>query len=158
MEAPASDAPAPAPQDWFESSSGAAASSEAGGDSSAGGGGTTAADPQNAVTNAAAGMLGAAVLDKVPGLRTGINKVSSALNLSEHYKQLNYGPWGDFLMPSGGYKRPNAAELRGKVMTNLSSYGGCAPTRPPPPAAPPARPLASGPAHSAARRSAAGTT
>ena len=157
MEAPASDAPAPAPQDWFESSSGAAASSEAGGGSSADGG-TTAADPQNAVTNAAAGMLGAAVLDKVPGLRTGINKVSSALNLSEHYKQLNYGPWGDFLMPSGGYKRPNAAELRGKVMTNLSSYGGCAPAPPPPspPAAPPARPLV----HLAqsAARSAAGTT
>ena len=106
------------------------------------------------MTNAAAGMLGAAVLDKVPGLRTGINKVSSALNLSEHYKQLNYGPWGDFLMPSGGYKRPNAAELRGKVMTNLSSYGGCAP---PPPSPPPAAP--SPPSRSVRRAlSAAGTT
>ena len=104
-------------------------------------------------------MLGAAVLAKVPGLRTGINKVSSALNLSEHYKQLNYGPWGDFLMPSGGYKRPNAAELRGKVMTNLSSYGGCAP-RPLRRRRPPLRQPAPSPPSRSVRRalSAAGTT
>ena len=71
-------------------------------------------------------MLGAWMTDKVPFVGTMVSKVSGTMNVSEQMKQLQYGPWGDFLMPAGGYSRPTAQELRGKVMTDVGSYGGYA--------------------------------
>ena len=71
-------------------------------------------------------MLGVWLTEKVPFVGTMASRVSGTLNINEQMKQLQYGPWGDFLMPAGGYSRPTAQELRGKVMTNVGSYGGCA--------------------------------
>ena len=116
--------PAPAGKEWFE---GDAASTADVPPLSSGGVKRPAqvqADPQNAVANAAAGMLGVWLTEKVPFVGTLVNKVSGTLNINEQMKQLQYGPWGDFLMPAGGYSRPTAQELRGKVMTNVGSYGG----------------------------------
>ena len=117
MNAPANE---PAGDEWFGSDS---ADVPLVGDSPAAA--RTAADPNNAVANAAAGMLGGVLMEKVPMLGHALNKVTSTLNISENMKQLTYGPWGDFLMPAGGYSRPTPQELRGKVMTNVGSYGGC---------------------------------
>ena len=120
----AQSSPAPAGKEWFDGGDSSSADIPPLGSSPAP---ATAADPNNAVANAAAGMLGAAVMDKVPFLGAAMSRVSSTLNINEQMKQLQYGPWGDFLMPAGGYTRPSTQELRGKVMTNVASYGGCVP-------------------------------
>ena len=118
MNAPTNE---PAGEEWFGGSDSADVPAVGGSSPAAA---RTAADPNNAVANAAAGMLGGVLMDKVPMLGTAVNKLTSTLNISENMKQLTYGPWGDFLMPTGGYSRPTPQELRGKVMTNVGSYGG----------------------------------
>lgn len=77
-----------------------------------------------AVTNAAAGLLSAAVFQRVPVLGAVAERIGRTLNLTTHAQSLTYGPWSDFMMPSGGYKMPRAMELRTKVMANASTFGG----------------------------------
>jgi hypothetical protein len=102
--APPADAAA---DGWFE------------GSGQVGGGGTDAA-----ITNAAAGILGSAAMQRAPWLGAALTKLSGALSLSKHMGTLQYGPWGDLMMPTTGYGRPSALELKSRVVTNVGAFGG----------------------------------
>jgi hypothetical protein len=82
MNAPTNE---PAGEEWFGGSDSADVPAVGGSSPAAA---RTAADPNNAVANAAAGMLGGVLMDKVPMLGTAVNKLTSTLNISENMKQL----------------------------------------------------------------------
>lgn len=88
---------------------------------SAGGGAST----EDAMANAAYGVLASSVMQRLPApVVAALSKASNALSISNHAKNLQYGPWGEFIMPAGGYKRPEPTTLHSKVLTNFGAYGG----------------------------------
>ena len=61
------------------------------------------------------------VFTRAPFLKPMMDRVTSMVPSTE---KLQYGAWGEFMMPADGYGRPTPMELRGKFMTNVGQFSG----------------------------------